>query len=80
MLRFIMRRNLPAGLFVVFERPDDALYVVFVDFFRGFRVSLYKQLMQRMCAVCSGIFFSRFRSDVSSACSVKSISYKTDWM
>ena len=44
MLRFIMRRNLPAGLFVVFERPDDALYVVFVDFFRGFRVSLYKQL------------------------------------
>ena len=59
MLRFIMRRNLPAGLFVVFERPDDALYVVFVDFFRGFRVSLYKQLMQRMCAVCSGIFLLR---------------------
>ena len=57
MLRFIMRRNLPAGLFMVFERPDDALYVVFVDFFRGFRVSLYKQLMQRVCAVCSGIFF-----------------------
>ena len=57
MLRFIMRRYRSAGLFVVFERPDDALYVVFVDFFRGFRISLYKQFMQRVCAVCSGIFF-----------------------
>ena len=66
MPRFIMRRNLPAGLFVVFERPDDALYVVFVDFFRGFRVSLYKQLSCNACApFVLAYSSSRFRADVS---------------
>ena len=42
MLRFIMRRNLPAGLFVVFERPDDAL----LRCFRGFLPRLSGQPVQ----------------------------------
>lgn len=62
---------------IVFNCPDDALYVILMDALVGCRVDILKLFMQCMVSVLVGKVVKAFLYDSSTSCFAKSMSYKS---